>query len=172
MVAQQFLPKVDGCNEVDHLSRDRTDNRLENLRWCSHSLNTRNRKSHLGVKYEYLDELPEGYELFTQYEMQNGKVRFFNNLYMKMDNNQPQFITDNSEHQFRRLYKHKNRDSVAFRDTDGKPCHIYFSRITQTQNKISDTQNGINTTQQQINITQQMLIETINKLIDTIAEQK
>ena len=34
LVAEAFIPKIDGKIEVDHINRDRQDNRLSNLRWA------------------------------------------------------------------------------------------------------------------------------------------
>lgn len=42
-----------GCNEVDHLDRDPSNNLLSNLRWVSHSTNISNRhyKNSIGWRY-------------------------------------------------------------------------------------------------------------------------
>lgn len=39
MVAEAFLPKVEGKNYVNHIDSDYTNNNVENLEWCSASEN-------------------------------------------------------------------------------------------------------------------------------------
>jgi len=41
LVAEAFCEKRDGANEVNHLNEDKTDNRAENLEWCTHQENSK-----------------------------------------------------------------------------------------------------------------------------------
>ena len=42
LVANAFLKQTSIHDEIDHINNDPTDNRVENLRWCSHHMNMRN----------------------------------------------------------------------------------------------------------------------------------
>ena len=43
LVAKQFIPNQNNYNCVDHINRDKTDNHIQNLRWCTNSDNSQNR---------------------------------------------------------------------------------------------------------------------------------
>ena len=42
LVAVHYIPNPENKREVDHINRIRTDNRVENLRWATHSENNQN----------------------------------------------------------------------------------------------------------------------------------
>ena len=45
LVAEQFIPNPDDKPCIDHINTDRTDNRVENLRWVTHLENNNNTNS-------------------------------------------------------------------------------------------------------------------------------
>jgi hypothetical protein len=116
--------------------------------------------------------LPEGYEPFTEYKMKNGEVRKFNSLFIKFENEIPQFMTFNSEHQYRILYQHKKKNEVSHNDINGKCCYICFSRISKVQNKLAEAQATIAETQKQIAETENNLSKAILNLTEIIKTQQ
>jgi hypothetical protein len=171
VVAEQYLENPHSYSEVDHISRCRTDNRLENLRFVPRSLNMRNRISNKGVKYEYLDELPDDYIPYTEYIMRDGRKRFFNNLFIKMSEDKPDFITDDSQQQYRVLHQDKH-GYVNYNDTDGKNCAICFNRIIKAQTKLAETQKIIADTQAKIAETEDNLSKALLNMTEIIKTQQ
>lgn len=45
LIANAFIPKIEGKDYVDHIDNDKKNNSLENLRWCSQQENNFNRSS-------------------------------------------------------------------------------------------------------------------------------
>lgn len=52
MVAEAFIEKIDGKYIVDHINRDKTDNRVENLRWATYQENNINHSKELVEIYQ------------------------------------------------------------------------------------------------------------------------
>ena len=90
-------PQPEDKREVDHIDRDKSNNRIENLRWVNSSENAKNRGKYKLQKNEYIDELPDtavevveynGFEFdkyYFDYDSKrvimrtcNGKLKFVN----------------------------------------------------------------------------------------------
>ena len=90
LIALQWIPNPDNLTQVDHINHNRIDNRIENLRWVSVQMNAKNKSSHLGRQYTFLDELPETAESLDSYnghdlsgvyiDYKNEKLYLFNGV--------------------------------------------------------------------------------------------
>ena len=89
IIALQFIENDDPDNktEVDHINHNRTDNRIENLRWVSHSDNNsnRSRSTRRGIEYEYFDEIPFENDEDEIIEVNEYGNHEFNNLFFYKD---------------------------------------------------------------------------------------
>lgn len=43
LIVLAFLPLKEGCEQVDHIDRNKTNNSVDNLRWCDSQMNNCNR---------------------------------------------------------------------------------------------------------------------------------
>lgn len=78
LVAEAFIPKIDGKDSIDHINSVRDDNRVENLRWCTIKENAsfpmaRENKS-FSVKNSY-DKYPELRKLRSDTLTKNKKIK-------------------------------------------------------------------------------------------------
>lgn len=87
-MAESFdLPKPEGCTQVDHISRDSLDNRLENLRWSTpkdnmHNQNIRSNNTS-GFRGVYLDKRSNRW--YAQFNDKNSKKKHIGYFHCKED---------------------------------------------------------------------------------------
>ena len=67
LVAEAFIPKVEGKPIVDHINGDRKDNRVENLRWCTFSENAQNTRKVLSDRYNSVKVIDSNGNIFDSY---------------------------------------------------------------------------------------------------------
>ena len=127
LIAKQFIPNDDPEHKtkVDHYNHIRDDNHLDNLRWCTDSENAKNKSSHLGVQYEFVDEIDDESIEVTDY----GNHQFENYYY---DQTVDEFYFWNGK-QYRKLHVNEDkRDGgkfVCMLNKKHKRVNIYFSKF-------------------------------------------
>jgi hypothetical protein len=80
LVALTFLEREKDKPTVDHINRNRTDNRLENLRWASsteQSRNTSSFKEYISISFYKSSKYPSKWRVQFRYENEKVKNKFF-----------------------------------------------------------------------------------------------
>jgi len=80
LVALHYIPNPEGKPQVDHINRIRNDNRVENLRWATHSENNQNtlkqknnKSGHKNICYQKKDNLWMYYKRYQG----KGHMKYF-----------------------------------------------------------------------------------------------
>ena len=83
LIALQFIPNDDPINKdvIDHINRDRSDNHLSNLRWCSLTDNNYNKSSWRGIQYEFIEDIPDNALIVDFYDTRTERREFEQNKY-------------------------------------------------------------------------------------------
>ena len=127
LIAKQFIPNPEGLPCVDHRNHNRSDNRVENLRWTSYSENSRNLSSSHGIEYEFVDELEanalqinsvNGYE-FEGYWLAGNEILFYDGV------------------RYRILFKraHGNQWQIRMRDVEGNSTTVTKRKLDKAMSE-------------------------------------
>jgi hypothetical protein len=138
LIAKQFLLNPNNLRCLDHINRIKTDNRLDNLCWCTNKQNSNNL-----LKHEIIPILPKDSVAVKKY-LENE----FNDLYYSKSENK--FFVSNA-HGFRVVkstthhYQGKQYDYIRISNTQNKkvivkPCKIIdeiFKKPVETEEEKS-----------------------------------
>ncbi len=117
VVATQFIDNPENLPFIDHINHIRSDNRIENLRWCTHKHNCNQR-----ANQTFIDKLPDEAIVVDNF---NGWE--FEDLYYH-DNTFYAFNGIN--YVVKRRYEHINGTySVQYTDKAGIKRTIYYSKF-------------------------------------------
>lgn len=123
IVAKQFIENDDPEHktDVDHINHDKTDYSIENLQWVTHSDNCKNKSSHMNVKYEFVDELPEDCVIIDHY----NNHTFDEKIYFSVS--EDKFYKEVAPSYYRIMHENirtKRSPSVMIRSSDKKLVHV------------------------------------------------
>lgn len=121
IIGQQFIPNPNNLPQIDHINGNRSDNRLENLRWVSVSDNQRNKTRWGSHQFVFIDELPETAEPLERYNNHE-----FDDLWIDYEN-QKLYLFNGVK--YRELLQHQRVFSSYYRinDREGKTVYLPFS---------------------------------------------
>lgn len=124
IIALQFIVNDDpALNDViDHINHNRSDNHIENLRWTTQSINTKNKSIANGIVYDFVDTIPDDAIHVKDYgKHQFEDLYFFNNTFYFYNGMQYR-VMHVSE-------KKRGQRCINFRDVDGKLVQIMYSKF-------------------------------------------
>ena len=144
LIGLQFIPNDDPEHktQLDHISHDKTDNHLNNLRWVSNSVNQINKSSNRSIEYEFIDDLPEDVIMIDYYETKNGRREFEENryyYYFNEETNEDVIYSKITDNLYRIMHLNQNRAGNHFvnaRDINNKNVALYINRFKFQRNLI------------------------------------
>ena len=127
IIVQQFIPNPNNLPMVDHINRNKTDNRIENLRYVTNQENQLNRATWKNITYVFVDSLPED----VTFEVTHYNHHEFEFYYFNQDDNNFYFYNGV---QYRQLYikECQNREGllyVTMVDKQNKKVNVYLNKF-------------------------------------------
>ena len=134
IIAKHFISNPDNLPEVDHINHDRTDNRIENLRWCSSKDNCKNKTSNKGIKYNYInysefnDEDLTIVDKYKDYEIED--------YYYNSNTNKFYYDTGVGYKELHINYTRKHSAFVNIQDKNNKFIKVFYNEFKREQELI------------------------------------
>ena len=128
IIAHHFITNNDETKtEIDHKDRDKTNNRIENLRYVTRSENQRNKTKYTYMgEATYFDELPEGAIKIDRY----GK-HSFDDLYY---HNDKFYFWNGNQYRIVKPFFQNNTDCLRVPSSSGKKAFITIDILKKAYN--------------------------------------
>ena len=144
LIALQFLPNDDPINKdvIDHKNRNRADNHLSNLRWCSSTDNNRNKSSNKGIQAIYTDDIPDEAMVVEWYDTRTERRVFDENKYyywFDETNNEDVFYAKITDDIYKILHHNQNKSGnewVAMNDINNRLVGVMINRFKRQHDLI------------------------------------
>ena len=134
LIAKQFILNPNNYPCVDHINRQRIDNHISNLRWCSISNNNKNKSSNNGVNYVFYDHADFDDDDIIVINEYNGHE--IDDIYYDMLTEK--FLFDTGVN-YRELHVNFNKKGLAFvnvRDVENKNVQLYINKFKRIHDLI------------------------------------
>ena len=131
LIAKQFIENDDPDHkiQVDHINHDRTDNNIENLRWITPSNNCRNKTANNGIKYDYIDDLPDDYMDVDTYTTRNGIREFNDKEYYYSPSTDKFYYFNGSKYRILHVNDYHESYFVYMTDINKRRIKVYYTKF-------------------------------------------
>ena len=138
LIALQFIPNhnPETNNEIDHIDRNKLNNTIENLRWCTRSENALNRGKCVKKANEYLDEMPDDVveiKDYDDFQLRDYYFDYTNERVIKL-----QRYTNVHKIKVMNPSISNNQIRITLIDINGKSHNITYNKLIRTLKELME----------------------------------